>query len=285
MGRKRQAPQDARAGIQRELREAGAGLAASGLRGHEHRRRCVRGCVGDLTSVYLVSSAGCIGCNALKAVGLANAFARLDDPPTSGLAVVPALVDASDPDVEAPDGDFLRLVRLSVLPLPAPLSASSSAGCPEQDYARGGLYVPAARAGAFRAADRERVAASGPQGSRGRAMAEVYLPQHAQTPTELARVALGRWLRWRREDARGGQNAGPPFLLTRGPEALGRAARALAIACERALDRGLEPLAVEPRLWERPPRPAPGGGAATAQGSRLLVLRLVPAPPRPGSAA
>merc|ERR1712216_484583 len=135
-----------------------------------------------------------------------------------------------------------------------------------RDFSRGGLYVPTAKGGAFGPDTAAAIAdAANTGGLRDKALAEAYLPQRADTPTELARNIMSRWLQVASEGpGRPGIAAADgvfdehrsPFVLTRGPPALGRAVRALAFVCadlskERFASRGVPKLAVEPLLWTR----------------------------------
>lgn len=184
--------------------------------------------------------------NAVKALGLANAFAEKETPPSLGVCFVPSFMESygSEP---------LRKLSFSILRRPSSLRSDC------QDFSRGGVYVPTAQHCAFSPRSREAVErAGGPRGTRGRAMAEAYLPLRADTPTELARVVMKHWLRFS-ATANTEAPKRAPFLLTRGPPALARAVRALAIACqdsrkEHNAARGVLPLAVDPILWEQPRR-------------------------------
>lgn len=206
--------------------------------------------------------------NAAKATALANAFGSKEAPTHPVVGFVPRLLER--------EGE-LKLARLELRAIPRH---------PLPDFSQGGIYVPTARGGAFGAEASDLARARGPEGSRARAMADAYLPQKADTPTELARAVMSRWLRAteppkRRAKAEvaptSGQNL---FLLTRGQAALARAVRALAFVCAdlqkpRLVEAGAPRLVVEPRLWatERPSEPGRPAGAQPWR-SRFVVLVL-----------
>lgn len=231
--------------------------------------------------------------NAAKATALANAFGSKEgsDALRPVVVFVPRLVEK--------EGE-LKLARLEVRSAPRRTLPN---------FAQGGIYVPTAQGAAFGPSDV--TMSRGPEGSRARAMADAYLPQRADTPTELARAIMSRWLRAtelpgrgherqnrRRKPQRAGEigddseaSQNNPFLLTRGPSSLARAVRALAFVCAdlrkpRLVDAGAPQLVVEPRLWETErPRDFDQPIRGQVWRSRFVVLVLQRADEGPTSLA
>lgn len=220
--------------------------------------------------------------NAVKAVAIANAFAEQEA--SQGVAFVPEMVS---------EEGSRKLLRLVVSPRPR--GAEKLPG----DFSQGGIYVPVDMA----AAGARGAQARGGRGGGGEGGDAARRPA---TPTELARTALGQWLRFAapelRAAARGaaaGRAAGgageavakagdapgrgrAPFLLTMGAPALSRAAKAMAFVCSDLQSdhlAGAPAAVVVPKLWERCSRDRKTG---LEKRSRCVVLCLARAalPPR-----
>lgn len=192
--------------------------------------------VGTSTDLDAVGEAAVS--NAVKAIALANEFAKAESSP--GLAFSPQMV--TDEETGS------KLMRLAVL------RRSADAEAPPKDFSAGGIYVPVD---------------SSTAGSRGASGAA----EGISTPSGLSRAVLGEWMRFaapelrleRRAAAAGVQlgdasslpdarRQSSPFLLTVGPPALSRAVKALAFVCadvQKDHLLGCPPLCAVPCFWER----------------------------------
>jgi len=251
--------------------------------------------------------------NAVKALALANAFAARGAPAgeaADGVAFLPAMAVRTMEDGDG-SNDGTKLLRLSVM--------RWSVAAPENvDFSHGGIYVPvdgeASGRGGRAAAASDSASGSVNASGKGKGEHGVTAPARQQarvmaqtvsTPTALAEVVLGHWLRFvspelhhavraaaarhaaGREDVavvatdktvKGRQR--PPFLCTMGPLALGRAVKALAFAhgdlCKEDRLRGVPPFVVVPRFWENRRVDRYTGKERT---SKLVILCLAqPAP-------
>lgn len=193
--------------------------------------------------------------NAVKAVALANEFAGQEG--SASMAFEPRMVV---------DEAGRKLLRLSVQARPRQAEA------PPTDFSAGGIYVPV---DAKSAGQRAGGGVAGAKDVGAAATASLAWG----TPAGLARTAMGEWMRFAAPELRAAGRAaamqramgtGPgvasfsadeaprrdkaPFLLTMGPPALARAAKALAFVCgdlQKDHVIGVPMLVVVPRFWAR----------------------------------
>lgn len=224
--------------------------------------------------------------NAVKALAMANAFAQQEGS-LAGVAFRPTMaLDASG---------TTRLMRLEVFP------RQHGEGEADEDFTRGGIYVPVSSATASRRGRRRQPDdSSSPEKSSPSEDLDddVATPPSVATPTELARTVLGHWVRFvapevryaarpttaprpaRPRDGSVGEvrygRKRAPFLITMGPPAVSRAVKGLAFAFG---DLGKEdrfsavaPFVVVPRFTQRTKTDKYNGEETV---TRLIALCMV----------